>query len=91
MEFHSHITRRMLEHGVSEEEVLFVFEQGWPCGNAHPGRDCRTWVFEFNSQRGRRRYAEKEVTVYFKEVNSDDILLTVKARYGQGFPRGKIE
>jgi len=33
-------------------------------------------------------YQEKEVTVYYKVTDEGLILLTAKARYGQGFPRG---
>ncbi len=34
-------------------------------------------------------YQEKEVTVYYKVTDEGLILLTAKARYGQGFPRGR--
>ena len=78
----------MHERGISHDEVLFAVENGWPCGDAHSGRDCRTWVFDFNSQRGRRSYAEKEVTVYFIPVPDDVILITAKVRYGSNFWRG---
>jgi len=91
MEFHDHVTRRMEAHWVSADEIVFVLANGWPCGDAHPGAGCRTCVSEFNGHRGRRRYADKEVTVYFKEPLADGILLTVKARDGEGFPRGTAE
>jgi hypothetical protein len=35
-----------------------------------------------------RWYEEKEVTAHYKIVENVLVLLTVKARYGQGFPRG---
>jgi hypothetical protein len=91
MEFPEHIQTQMLERGISRDEVVHTLANGWSCGDAHPGTDCRTWVFEFNLQRGRRWYAEKEVTVYFKVLPDGDILLTAKVRYGSGFPRGGIE
>jgi len=33
-------------------------------------------------------YQEKEVTVYCGVTDEKLVLLTAKARYGQGFPRG---
>lgn len=34
-------------------------------------------------------FEEKEVWVYYKIVNNELVLLTVKARYGRNFPRGE--
>ncbi len=39
----------------------------------------RPWEGEF--------FEEKEVRVYYKVINDTVMLLTVKARYGKGFPK----
>ena len=32
-------------------------------------------------------YEEKEVSVYYREVGDERVILTTKARYGKDFPR----
>ena len=53
-------------------------------------REQRGKVFVFPYRRAweGQFYEEKEVTVYYKIVTGKMVLLTVKARYGQAFPRG---
>lgn len=87
LQFHDHIRRRMAARGVLESEVLAALETGWPCDDAQSGTDCRTMVFEFRAEWEGRWFEEKEVTVYFKDVEDSFILLTAKARYGSNFPR----
>ena len=33
------------------------------------------------------KYEEKEVSVYYREVDKERVILTTKARYGKDFPR----
>jgi hypothetical protein len=44
-------------------------------------------VFPYEAEWEGKCYREKEVTVYYKKTDQGIILLTVKARYGQRFPR----
>ena len=48
----------------------------------------RVMVFPYETEWEGQFYQEKEVTVYYKVTDKGLILLTVKARYGQSFPRG---
>jgi hypothetical protein len=88
MKFHDHIRNRMRRRGVSEAEVEHTLRHGWQCGDAAGGRDCRTFVFALEAVYDGRWYAEKEVTVYYTQQAGETILVTVKSRYGSGFPRG---
>ena len=45
-------------------------------------------MFPYEAEWEGQFYHEKEVTVYYKVTDEGLILLTAKARYGQGFPRG---
>lgn len=56
--------------------------------DAKSGTLGRVMVFPYETEWERQFYQEKEVTVYYKVTDEGLILLTVKARYGQGFPRG---
>jgi hypothetical protein len=44
-------------------------------------------VFDFASTWDGRWYLEKEVAVYYTFEEGTTILITVKVRYGSGFPR----
>ena len=74
--------------GVTVAEVRETLRDGWPAGDAAPGREGSTLVFAFNATREGKSYAEKEVSVYWKVEDDVLIVLTVKSRYGKGFPRG---
>jgi len=47
-------------------------------------------VFSYGAEWEGRFHDEKEVTVYYKVKDDQIVLLTAKARYGQGFPRGEM-
>jgi hypothetical protein len=78
----------MEQRGVSRVEVRETLKNGWESGDANPGTEGRRLVFPFDGKWEGTHYAEKEVTVYFKEDNDRLVLLTVVARYGEDFPRG---
>lgn len=69
MDYHEHVRSRMLRRGVTEADVEHTLDLGWPCSDADAGRNCKTFVFEFNADYDGRWYAEKEVTVYYTEAN----------------------
>jgi len=47
----------------------------------------KTFVFPYQAEWEGQFFEEKEVTVYYKLIDEATMLLTVKARYGEGFPR----
>ena len=78
----------MQQRGVSLEEIEQTLGEGWEATDVRPGTLGRVLVFPFEAEWEGRRYEEKEVTVYYKIAEEDLIVLTVKARYGNDFPRG---
>ncbi len=64
-----------------------VLNEGWEATDAKPGTLGRVMVFPYEAEWEGQFYREKEVTVYYKVTDEELILLTAKARYGQGFPR----
>lgn len=78
----------MMLRGVSLAEVNIALAWGWPARDAAPRNEGRVFVVDFRGVWEGRSYEEKEVTVYFKWVESKLIPLTVKARYGKNFPKG---
>lgn len=77
----------MAQRGVTLEEIRTVLQQGWEALDAKPGTIGRGLVFSYQAEWEGRFFGEKEVTVYYKETGEAMLLLTVKARYGQDFPR----
>jgi hypothetical protein len=88
MEFPEHFQERMFRRGVTAHEVDETLTNGWPCSDARGEAECRVQVFPFEADWEGRWFAEKEVTVYFKYHRSELIFVTLKTRYGSGFPRG---
>lgn len=64
-----------------------TISDGWPATDAKPGTLGRVMVFPCEKEWEGSFFAEKEVTVYYKVHGEEYILLTVIARYGQGFKR----
>jgi hypothetical protein len=87
-DLHPHLVARMRQRGVSREEIEQVLDRGRPAKDAKPGIVGKVAIFSDGIEWQGRLYAEKEVTVYYKLVARRLIVLTVKARYGSGFPRG---
>jgi hypothetical protein len=77
----------MRQRGVSLEEIKQAMAAGWEAADAKPGTSGKVMVFPYQAEWEGRFFEDKEVTVYYKVVDDEDvILLTVKARYGQAFP-----
>jgi hypothetical protein len=87
-DLHEHFMGRMLQRGVSIQEIQQALNDGWPAADAKPGTLGRTLVFTFGVEWEGQIYAEKEVTVYYKYTSGRLVLLTTRARYGKSFPRG---
>ena len=64
-----------------------ALNEGWEATDAKPGTLGRVMVFPYEAEWEGQFYQEKEVTAYYKVTDEGLILLTVKARYGRGFPR----
>ena len=79
----------MLQRGVTLQEIQRTLNSGWEASDAKPGVLGKVMVFPYHGEWEGKTYEEKEVTVYYKPVGGDLILLTVKAKYGKNFPRGK--
>jgi hypothetical protein len=86
---HDHLQARMAQRGITFAEIQQTLADGWQATDCKPGTLGRVQVFAYGAEWAGRFYDEKEVTVYYKIENARVILLTAKARYGQGFPRGE--
>lgn len=90
-DLHPHIRARMHQRGVTRQEIQRVLNEGWEATDAKPGTQGRVKVFPHEAEWEGQFYHEKEVTVYYKMTDEGLVLLTAKARYGQGFPKGKLK
>lgn len=87
-DLHPHLRDRMSQRGVTQAEVEQTLNEGWKATDAKPGTLGKTKVFSYGGAEWEGGfYLEKEVTVYYKRTGEEMVLLTVKARYGQAFPR----
>jgi hypothetical protein len=78
----------MSQRGVTRAEIEQTLNRGWRATDAKPGTLGKTMVFSYDRAEWEGDfYQEKEVTVYYKRAEGEIVLLTVKARYGQEFPR----
>jgi hypothetical protein len=87
-DFHPHLRARMLQRGVPREEVERTLRDGWQARDAKAGTAGKVFIFPYNADWEGKRFAEKEVTVYYKFVGGQLVVLTVKARYGESFLKG---
>jgi hypothetical protein len=87
-DLHPHLRARMHQRGVTREEIERTLNEGWEAADTKPGTQGRVKVFPYEAEWEGQFYHEKEVTVYYKVTDEGLILLTAKARYGHGFPRG---
>ena len=88
-DLHVHLKARMVQRGISKEELERTLNEGWIAGDAKPGTRGKVLVLTYQDQWEGQWYEEKEVSVYYKGVEGSLVLLTVKARYGKDFPRGE--
>lgn len=86
-DYHPHILQRMLQRGITKEEIELTLNEGWTADDAIVGTQGSTFVFKYEGMGEGTRYKEKEVTEYFKYVEGKLVLLTAKARYGSSFGR----
>jgi Domain of unknown function (DUF4258) len=86
-DLHDHLKARMAQRGIITEEVEQALNEGWEATDAKQGTLGKVKIFLYMRDWEGTFYKEKEVSVYYKMVEGVFVLLTVKARYGQGFPR----
>lgn len=84
-DFHPHIKARMVERGIIKEEIEKTLIEGWDAEDIKLGTLGKVFVFAYNRYFNGKFFKEKEVTVYYKYVDNDFILLTTKAKYGEKF------
>ena len=87
IDYHPHLLARMEQRGITPEEIEQTLSAGWNALDAKPGTQGKVLVFEYKAEWFERFFDEKEVTVYYKVVGEDVIVLTAVARYGSGFER----
>ncbi|RMG04871.1 MAG: DUF4258 domain-containing protein [Nitrospirae bacterium] len=87
-DIHHHLRMRMLQRGISLEEINTTLQKGWQAPDAKKGTAGKVYVFPFNKEWFGKSYNEKEVSVYYKYSKGKLIILTVKARYGNNFKQG---
>jgi hypothetical protein len=87
-DLHPHLRARMVQRGITIEEMQQVLRRGWKASDCRPGTVGKTLVLSYLADWEGEYYEEKEITVYYKVKASQIVLLTVKARYGKGFPGG---
>ena len=86
-DLHAHLNARMEQRGITKEEIEHVLNEGWNAKDAKTGTLGKVFVFQYNQEWQGEVFEEKEVGVYYKLINDDIMLLTVKARYGNNFYR----
>ena len=86
-DLHDHLKARMAQRGISVEEAEQALNDGWEATDAKQGTAGKVKVFLYQREWEGKFYEEKEVSVYYKMMEGSLVLLTVKARYGQDFPR----
>ncbi len=88
-DLHAHLRARMLQRGVTRQEIERTLNGGREASDAKPGTLGKVMVFPYRATWEGRFYEQKEVTIYYKVVGGHLTLLTVKARYGKDFCRGE--
>jgi hypothetical protein len=87
-DIHNHLKIRMLQRGITFEEIKRTINDGWNAKEVRIGTQGKTLVFPYHAEWEGKRYKEKEVTVYYKIKDGKIILLTAVARYGKDFNKG---
>lgn len=87
-DIHHHLRARMLQRGISREEIEIAINKGWTAEDAKEGIIGKIFIFPYNNYWEDKFYEEKEVTVYYKMKEEKMVLLTSKARYGKNFKKG---
>jgi len=89
-DLHAHLKAPMEQRGITRAEIARTLNDGWEAKDAKSGTIGKVFVFPYNKIWQDDLFQEKEVTVYYKIINEDIVLLTVKARYGKHF-RKEVE
>jgi len=89
-DLHAHLKARMAQRGITRAEIERTLNEGWKARDAKSGTIGKVFVFPYKKTWQGDIFEEKEVTVYYKVINEDIELLTVKARYGKHF-RKEVE
>ena len=63
-------------------------DEDWNARDAKAATLGKVTVFVFDCEWEGKHYKEKEVTVYYKIVGNDVVVLTANASYGDEFNRG---
>jgi hypothetical protein len=87
-DLHPHLKARMIQRGITLEELEYTLNKGWDAVDSKPGTFGKTMVYTYHNEWEGHFHEEKEVSVYYKIVDEDIVLLTVKSRYGKSFPKG---
>ena len=90
-DLHPHLRSRMEQRGVTEHEIETTLNRGWKAEDAKSGTSGKTYVFSYKDHWEDEYFEEKEVSLYYKFVDKELILLTVTARYGKDFPRKSVK
>lgn len=84
-DLHTHLKARMEQRGITRAEIERTLNEGWKAKDAKSGTIGKVFIFPYNRTWQGDLSQEKEVTVYYKVIKEDIVLLTVKARYGKHF------
>lgn len=89
-DFHSHLKARMMQRGITKEEIEKTLTEGWEANDVKIGTVGKVFVFPYNNYWEGKFYEEKEVSVYYKYIRDSLVLLTVKAKYGKEFSKRRM-
>jgi len=84
-DIHPHLRARMLQRGVTKEEIEETIARGTEAEDAKEGTLGKVLAFPYNAVWENTYYSQKEVTVYYRQTEAGILVLTVKARYGEAF------
>ena len=82
---HPHLQARMTQRGITREELDRTLNEGREALDAKPSTKGKVLVLPYRAEWEGKFFEEKEVTVYYKEIQGTILLLTAKARYGEDF------
>lgn len=88
-DLHPHLKSRMIQRGLTLQEIEYALNDGWQASDTKPGTFGKTIVYSYQGEWEGQFFEEKEVSVYYKIFDEYIVLLTVKTRYGESFPRGE--
>jgi len=75
-DLHPHVKARMLQRGVTKEEIEAALNKGWEADDAKPGTSRKVFVFPYNDNWEGEFFEEKEIRVYYKFVGTSQSSLT---------------